>query len=1282
MSKFIGIIVGGIEIIAGIAVTIISGGALAPIGGLLISAGVGTLIGGAGSLISDAISGSGSSPNGGYTTTVRNPIQPWNIIYGQAVVGGVYVFFNEWGQNDKYWDMVIVVASHPCFRVDALLLNKQMIQFNSGGGAWDGVSGDSFSPLEQVANIVHISRANGVVTVHIDANIPYAEPGVDLQIRNITGDRTLNGKYTIAQIVSRTTSGAGTLVFTYICGGLNSIVDLEGQVKTLWPNYGRKIHMEVCDGTHTTTFPGMLTGTPNDGDTSDLINNPDNPWNATCLNLGRTSIFLRLHYDQTVWANGFPTPSFLIRGKYDIYDPRLGAYGAPGTTAYTTNAALCTADYLSNNTWGFKADYVSEIPSAPLISAANACDEAVTLAAGGTEPRYTCNGNFQLVKNRGELLQNLLTACAGRLTYNGGQFVIWPGVWYGATPVTPPGIGQMSGPFQWKPTTSIRDRFNGVKGPYISPANNWQPSDVPPYAQDSLHGYTSSGAAAWSSATTYSPGDETTFTSVGYVALIASINKQPDTHPSYWSRYYTDQNVIADGGDRRWLEWQLPFTISSSMAQRIFKIELLRRRMGGAGTFRYNMWGYAMTVLDVIPMTLAYFGWTNKLLEVTAHRFLVTDQEQGGGNSVAVLGTEIDVQETDSSIYDWSPTEELAPQGYQQATNPTAYTPAAPTNLVLQSDSFTAVVVQGAIQDVILVSWTPPADGYVTNGGHIELQYQNYIAPVTSGTVAIDTAGNVTFSNPLLLPGYLEAVLIIGGTTVYTIASITSTTTGTVTPHPGTAVSATSAFVLHAQNAIWTGLPSVQPTVTQVPITGVIDGQVYTVEIRSVNAAGIPSAWVSGNVTAAGQRAPFPWQPNGEFPVVSDVMTQDSSFVITLDFFTDAGGNPIPQVEFGGYPPVNTPGLAPVPDFSSVTAVVATTGGNLPPGIYTFVMEAYDTTSTTNPGVSDPSEPFTVTVPAGTNTNKITLSGYTFGAGTQGFALFMAEGRDISTLALAKFLLTSLPTSVAVTAIPPRTFGPRDDDADHFHVQGFDLSDGGVWNLQTDGPVVSSVLRLPGAAGVGFTVDQFADYIVEWLPGGIAGVGSATPIARARILTHDTDGNFTLQDSTGWATNPGDLIRCAFKLATATANSFSDPNVDNVLVPGGNTSDDAGREVWVLKGGSVEQIQTVKSNTTTGWTINDTFDPPITTDSHIVIVWPTAVYDFVGGSFTTTSDQPTTTIPTIAKIQTANYIGGVVLFRVFTESVNLAVNNSNYPVRLLYIAGRAGASTGGGFFAV
>jgi hypothetical protein len=948
MSKFVGVVVGSLEIAVGAYLEIVTFGASTPLTSFLISSGIGMVLSGIGTLMQGTV--------GGTTTASRNPIAPWNVIYGRAKVGGTLVFVNSFGDSDKYLDLIFVLNSHQSKSVDALMFQGQRIRLDSNGC--------SFSPTQQTVNIASISRSFDVVTVNLVAAITDLQTGDSLQIKNVS-DHTFNGVYAVTV--------TGPTSFTYVSGGLEDSITNNGAVETLWPDYKAKVHMEVLLGNHTQTFPGMLNGTPYDGDPSNLVTNPNNPWTSQHLLLGRTCAFLRLHYNDQIFANGLPTISFHVSGKCDIYDPRASALGSvlarpttllngwgpnahegayeegvdqgfgwglsddttfpyqnpdnavdgnftdaasavfqnthvyagciwqfaatafspapsalwlniysevqpfsftgrsagiwysidggstwtqvynspthplawdnielslgqdisqlqvmaftdahddmghyvydvqlatgPGSasaagTGYTENAALCIADYLAQPTWGFKAHYGTEIPLPQLIAAANICDEPVALAAGGTEPRYACNGSFPLTMKRGEVLQNVLTSCGGRLTYSQGQFVIWPAAWQGITaggplppasvptppapqefvawsyssdtgithqspngacsvgqtstdmvidhglplggtfwsvqwtsfkpPLLPPDaiithiyalispfgpsaggaggttpsnpfviftgaaggglycdltttslsdlfntvisytmgvstfgdqgsggaagvccavyyksasqsasgssssgvdlspVGRISaGPFRWREKLASRDLYNGVKGTYISPANNWQASDIPPYAQDDLHGYLSGS-------------------------------------PMY---PFGDANLAADGGERRWLDIQLPFTISVACAQRLCKIELMRRRQQGTGTFSYNMMMYMATALDIYTMTLPLLSWTNKLLELQQHRFTL-NKTQVDGTDVTLLGTEIDVQETDPSIYDWSPSEELSAAGFQYSSPP------------------------------------------------------------------------------------------------------------------------------------------------------------------------------------------------------------------------------------------------------------------------------------------------------------------------------------------------------------------------------------------------------------------------------------------------------------------------------------------------------------------------------------------------------------------------------------------------------------------------------------
>lgn len=1089
MPKWLDSVIGGLEIAAGafMVAGALPGGAL--LGWNLIGAGISTEVAGIGQLLS-------KSPLSGATTATKNPIAPWNVIYGRVCHGGTPIFINSFGQNDKWLDMVFAAACHPCEGIYGLLFDRQPVQIDTTAVA-PGVpasaypiinGGTSFTPVQQTVNIAAISRNNDVVTVTLVADIPLLQAGNSIIIQNVTGDETLNGKFPVAQILEQVYEPGtpGTVTFTYLCGGPEVSYSSQGQCKTTWQDYGRKIYIEVLNGTQTLgeTFHGMLNGTPYDGDTSNLVGNGTggadnslNPWNRYCSGVGKTLVWLRLHYNDGYFANGLPQISFLIQGKNNIKDPRF----SPAQVGYTENAALCTADMMSDPTWGFKCDFTNDINQAQLIQAANICDEQVELGAPVTSPpttenRYRCNGMFDLRQKRGEILQNMLTACAGRITYSNAQYFLWPGKWYptivtsapgytgqavinqncnkvvdgpqanfrmlisgtypqlksvanggqvqnangyditfssdnlaanllpweieywnpvtgqiiawvcvslsnlsdtqffmnygnpsiasfqggslasvwgpdynvvlhlengsalsgadssgngnnataaggasattgiidgaahfdgssgalavpnqmspdagsieawihwdpqgggalyialgsfaaagapeifayglgihfigwqfGTGPVRDTGISWESGfqpgtdwwnlvcitwdsaanivqllingvvvdsmpydptaffpspyyvggktgtsnfwpgtvdevrisstartpgwestrynnetspstfysisfntamavnsvtpwgPLKWTPYLSGRDLFNAVRGTYIAQANNWQPSDFPPYAQDDIHGYHSGS-------------------------------------PEYPSG---DANLAFDGGDRRYLNIRLPFTLSSSTAQRIAKIILMRIRQQGSGTLTLNMAGYQQTAIDIVTCTFSFLSWVSKTFEIQKHRLLFMKKRQGSVTVVS-LGVSIDVQESDPSIYDWNPaTEDLTPQGYPQASLPVVTGPAEPANVLMVVGPGASINEFGGVgQCTILVSWTAPADGFVTNGGRIDAQYQLESSP----------------------------------------------------PGP------------------WIALPSVAPSVTSLIVPNVQAGQSYSVQIRAVNAAGVPSAWVN-----------------------------------------------------------------------------------------------------------------------------------------------------------------------------------------------------------------------------------------------------------------------------------------------------------------------------------------------------------------------------------------------------------------------------------------------------
>src|SRR5579859_6335264 len=163
MSKgIIETIAGAYEITAGIALEFIAPGN--PLSTYLIVSGAGMLVAGIGTMLS-------KGPVEGFATATRNPVAPWQIVYGRSRVGGTIIYLNEFGTDNKWLDIVVVLAAHPCLSVDSLLLDNQRIQIDPNTNC-------SFEPLNAgstsytIDSPNDITRVGNVVTIHLNHDIP------------------------------------------------------------------------------------------------------------------------------------------------------------------------------------------------------------------------------------------------------------------------------------------------------------------------------------------------------------------------------------------------------------------------------------------------------------------------------------------------------------------------------------------------------------------------------------------------------------------------------------------------------------------------------------------------------------------------------------------------------------------------------------------------------------------------------------------------------------------------------------------------------------------------------------------------------------------------------------------------------------------------------------------------------------------------------------------------------------------------------------------------------
>lgn len=282
---------------------------------------------------------------------------------------------------------------------------------------------------------------------------------------------------------------------------------------------------------------------------SDLVSEAAN-WTTSHRLRGIAYVYVRLEFDADAFPSGIPNISAKVQGK-KVFDPRTG------TTVYSNNPALAIRDYLTDSTYGFGAT-ASEIDDTAITTAANICEESVSLSGGGTEDRYTINGTIDSANSPKQILENLLTSCGGIVTYQNGKFSLKAGKY--VSPSLTLTESQMTSAYSLQTRRSRRDNYNSVKGLFTPPDTNYIPTDYPAYSSSTF--------------------------------------------------------IAEDGGDTVYLDLDLPYTTSSATAQRLAKLALFRNRQQLTIGFACDLTAFDLKVGDTVQLTLDRLGFSSKVFEV------------------------------------------------------------------------------------------------------------------------------------------------------------------------------------------------------------------------------------------------------------------------------------------------------------------------------------------------------------------------------------------------------------------------------------------------------------------------------------------------------------------------------------------------------------------------------------------------------------------------------------------------------------------------------------------
>jgi len=210
------------------------------------------------------------------------------------------------------------------------------------------------------------------------------------------------------------------------------------------PDYSGTMLIVYKDGSYPQT-PG--------GDKPDSLSNE-----STHRMDGISYVYVRLQYNATVYSEGIPNFSFLIKGK-EVFDPR------DGSTEYSNNPALCIRDYLLNQTYGLGCS-LDEIDEDSFETAADVCDDE----------GYELNGVVSTDKSPATIIKDMLTSCSGTIRYSNGKFSMLAAKY--VPPVKTITEDDLIADVSITSANSIRDSFNEVKAIHYSSGLN-QVRDIP-----------------------------------------------------------------------------------------------------------------------------------------------------------------------------------------------------------------------------------------------------------------------------------------------------------------------------------------------------------------------------------------------------------------------------------------------------------------------------------------------------------------------------------------------------------------------------------------------------------------------------------------------------------------------------------------------------------------------------------------------------------------------------------------------------------------------------------
>ena len=721
-------------------------------------------------VISDALTSKPSlnrsqSPNGSAlasiakdrTITFRQPIVAHRIIYGEVRIAGPITFAESTNDNDSL-NQILTIAGHPVQEIGEFWVNEEKVTDTAGlidSGDFSGLitvlKGLGTTAGDADLNSALVAETQGWTVNHLQAGRSKLYTKLDFDpdvfigaVPNITA--LVKGKliYDTRDSGTRYSNNPALVIYDYLTNTDVGVGEVAGRIDTDSFDTAANVCDEDVSVVMTRTFTtasatdlvtisseanGFRTGdscrVSNSGGAlpTGLSVDTDYYW----ISISTTTGKIASSKENALAGNNINITAD-GSGTHTIKRRRLTTFTGATSDIVTLGASLkdlITGDGLevsSDGTlptglsasttyyWSRITDTTGYLCTTRLNALVGTVID-ITGTGSGThtiertvEARYSCNGTVDTQNSPREILTQLLTSLQGSLVYQNGKWTIYAGEY--RTPTITLDEDDMVGPVKVQVKVSRRELFNGVKGVFVSPVDNYQPTDFP----------------AVSNAT-----------------------------------YLTE-----DQNERLWKDADLQYTVSPSMAQRIGKVDLERARQQVTVNISTSLTGLRLQAGDTVSLTNSRMGWSAKAFDVID--WSLTTQNSGGGAPAIVCAMKL--RETASGVYDWNGGEETITDLAPNSTLPDPFNVVAPTNLTSTEALFVTTNGSG-LKVKTTLSWTASVDSFV---GRYRVEYKlssdsayTHLETIDGGT----TSRTINDIAPETYDFRVKAINVLGASSPY-----------------------------------------------------------------------------------------------------------------------------------------------------------------------------------------------------------------------------------------------------------------------------------------------------------------------------------------------------------------------------------------------------------------------------------------------------------------------------------------------------------------------------------